>query len=355
MVMDSYLKPTTQNEKLSETRNTKARESPNFVKDLFEQNCNSPFFQTISKVISSIGYLSAYPYQAKNELHLNQHAENHQCPCCFKNLIYDLTSKQTLIRSHNKNDLLSAVEKCECGFIVPFHVELINFENRSGLYEKSTSINQAKNINLLPLDAEAAELECRYLLNIGSYKNALRRLSRFEKLYPSLASIPFYSAYAFEKLGLFELALKKYDICLDFDPECEEAWHNKSMILAKLKRDDEANFNIVKYCQLNLAKGINKDQKLYESVQAGKTLKRTKGKFGDSKIIQTTTTRYLSINREIEGSFWLLKGQPSNVPAGVYVAGFLLAGCHFQANSNYTTGLMPVSYTHLTLPTKRIV
>ncbi|MCJ8267991.1 MAG: hypothetical protein MJK04_01150, partial [Psychrosphaera sp.] len=64
------------------------------------------------------------------------------------------------------------------------------------------------------------------------------------------------------------------------------------------------------------------------------------GLFGEVTVAQTDDRRYLAIEQEREGSFWLVDGQPGYLPASAYVAGFLPAGCHFNANVTATRALM---------------
>ncbi len=71
-----------------------------------------------------------------------------------------------------------------------------------------------------------------------------------------------------------------------------------------------------------------------------KELGTAQGMFGKITVGQTEERRYLHIEQEREGSFYLIDGKPSHLPASQYTAGFLPAGCHFNANTKATNALM---------------
>jgi hypothetical protein len=64
------------------------------------------------------------------------------------------------------------------------------------------------------------------------------------------------------------------------------------------------------------------------------------GLFGKITVGQSDERRYLAIEQEREGSFYLIDGQPGHLPASQYTAGFLPAGCHSNANTKATNALM---------------
>ena len=284
------------------------------------------------------GYISTSPYMAAGEDKAQQQSTKHNCPCCNQTLDYRLSDWRFLVFNKSKVRFLSEIAQCQCGFQVPFHVVLVpdNHQPDPGMLTFISNLDHESKKPTL----EMINLECRYLLHLGLYQEAVNQVDTLMLDNPSYALLAFYKAYALEKLGQTKRALQLYEVCLDLDAECDEAWHNKALIFRELNRFDEANFNLVKYCRLCQALNKKQETELYQCLQAGDVRCAEEGQFGEIRVIQTSTTRLLVVNQEVEGSFWLSDGQPSNVPAGDYAAGLLLAAVHFQADQRPVSGLV---------------
>jgi len=290
----------------------------------------------------SSGYLSYLPYRAQNKQELVIFATNHTCPCCKTALLSQNAINNISALSTCPTNLYSFNQQCCCGFDVPFHIIASNSpsfsikktsEKQIGAKEKTKNSSINNNINSL----ETINLHCRYLLHLALYDEAIVTIERLTNHYPSHALLPFYHAFALDKKGRQGQALNYYDNCLDLDPECKEAWHNKALILHHLKHTEEANFHLMRYCRLS---SKSQEVELRKNLLASKLLNNTDGLFGKLRVMQNSTVRQLTINNEIEGSFWLKNNKPSNIPAGDYVAGFLLAGCYTMADQYAVKGLM---------------
>ncbi|MDE1462161.1 hypothetical protein [Spartinivicinus poritis] len=290
--------------------------------------------------IDEPGYTRVNAYLVNDEESLHQYAQQHVCPCCQHRLSFMKSNQLAIVKDNQGRLVISILDKCYCGFMVPFHAILNILDDQS--YDAHILISQHEVVTDAENDrVEAALLESRYLLHKRLYHSAIYRIDQLINSLQSIALLAFYRGYAFDQLELYESALKSYDDCLDLDAECKEAWHNKALILKKLKRIKEANFHLVKYCKLCPVKTLNEiDGEMHDEKQLCKPLYAKKGKFGKITIVQTSCMRYLAINNEVEGSFWLTDEEASDVPAGDYVAGLLLAGCHFNAQFQQTKGLI---------------
>jgi len=307
----------------------------------------------------SVGYISHLPYLANNHQELASLATHHLCPCCRKELSYTNLFHESINLTMSSTKVYSAIQQCNCGFDVPFHAivnQLSPQQQKKTIAKKDdTSTQQARAHITLPTvttntsdnysclhhrNVEEINFQCRYLLHLALYDEAIVLIEQLTNHYPSHPLLPFYKAFALEKKGHHQKALQYYDTCLDLDVECEEAWHNKALILMQLNRTDEANYNLARYCRLQTLTGTNNETNLRNSIEASKILFSSNGLFGELRIMQNCTVRQLAINNEIEGSFWLENNEPSSIPAGDYTAGFLLAGCYTDADNVPTNGLM---------------
>ncbi len=300
------------------------------------------------ETLFSIGYLSFLPYRANNQKELIALATHHTCPCCNQELrVKDEIGNISSLDTYNAS-LYSINQQCSCGFDVPFHAIVSNLSpissqktsnsKKGNIYDRFDNSEQTKPINSSNL--ETINLHCRYLLHLALFDEAITHIQKLTNDYPSHPLLPFYQAFALDKKGQNKKALLYYDNCLDLDPECEEAWHNKALILFKLKRTEEASYNLVRYCRLAKVSQHNDETALRKNLQVNELLFNAEGLFGEIRVMQNSTVRFLTINNEIEGSFWLDQNKPSNIPAGDYVAGFLLAGCYTMAERIPVNGLM---------------
>ncbi|MFT5759008.1 MAG: spermidine synthase [Alteromonadaceae bacterium] len=292
----------------------------------------------------SIGYLSYLPYRAHNLKEFVTFSTHHTCPCCKKVLPVQSEIDNISLFETCKANLYSISRQCSCGFDVPFHIIVSNLPSTSLtkiLNNKKNALDSSDKIKFMDSNnLETINLHCRYLLHLALFDEAIIFIEKSTNDHPSHALLPFYKAFALDKKGHHKRALHYYDNCLDLDPECGEAWHNKALILGNLKRQEEASYNLVRYSRLDMgAEQINKAS-LRKSLQASKVLFSTEGVFGEIRVMQNSTVRLLTINNEVEGSFWLKNNKPSNIPAGDYVAGFLLAGCYTMADTTPVNGLM---------------
>lgn len=87
----------------------------------------------VSQVLNTSGYLSAKAYCPTSEQQLLEFGKAHRCPCCQTQLYLTLTHWQMFVRGVGSHWLLSANQRCSCGFEVPFHalVTLLKRQRKS--------------------------------------------------------------------------------------------------------------------------------------------------------------------------------------------------------------------------------
>lgn len=276
------------------------------------------------------GYLASLPYQAETSLELAQFAQQHLCPCCGN--VISFSEAGSYRRRPDEKLVYTQVSACQCGFYVPFHCLSVDKDNSvSVIYLDENQVQ-----------SETAIFNACYLLHAGQYTGCIDNINAWLICLNENAWLYFYKAYALEKMKRYQQALNNYDRCLDIDPECTQAWHNKILILQKLKRDREANFHLVKYCRLQPVDTLTEITSQTEEVHPEVSiLAREQGMFGPIEIGQTANLRYLNINDEREGDFWLdSHNEPSHVPSVEYISGWLPAADMSGADHKSVSGLM---------------
>lgn len=273
------------------------------------------------------GYLNNNPLSPKNFPALIFDYKTHVCPCCKAIPDRPALDIDASIMRVGPTFLIAMGHVCQCRFYIPF-IAIVN-DALIKDQDTQTEIIASKDAYIHDTAAIAVENHLfRYsiLLHQQQFKKALNILPMHSPKLFHIALAHFYHGYCLEQMDANDAALDAYDQCLDRDPLCQAAWHNRARLLKQLDRLDEAQFCLTKLQHLKLEHNIHDlPEASSEQVLHTRVLARSQGLFGNVSIVQGVSTRRLMIGDQVQGSFWLKNNTPSNIPSSPYISRLICA------------------------------
>ncbi|MBL4763605.1 MAG: hypothetical protein JKY93_13030 [Gammaproteobacteria bacterium] len=272
-----------------------------------------------------LGCLSLAPYRVSSESELSETYSRHRCPGC-QSLPAEKKDPCACIVDVDAQKISALSTPCSCGFDVPFialvaeHIESV--------------------VATPELEIETLLFHCSVQIHLKKYESVLAIFHNNPNLLQQSPLANFYQAYCFEMGGSAIYALLAYDRCLDLDRCFQTAWHNRARLLKQLGRLQEAQFCLVKYHQLIVnSRQIAASPSEPNAPSSVGFDHEVGGMFGPVRIITTSSLRYMIINQQVQGSFWLKDNTPSAIPASPYTSGFLLAASDDEWGCGLVFGL----------------